>query len=36
LATGAGVVGFVGDPSQPQAARGFDAIVGERTLLTAA
>lgn len=36
LATGAGVVGFVGDPSRLQAARGFDAIVGERTLLTAA
>jgi len=36
LATGAGVVGFVGDPSQLQAARGFDAIVGERTVLTAA
>ncbi|MDW5593773.1 hypothetical protein VSS74_05475 [Conexibacter stalactiti] len=35
LATGAGVVGMVGDSSQLQV-QGFDAIVGSRTLLTAA
>jgi hypothetical protein len=35
LATGAGVVGLVGDSTQLQV-QGFDAIVGSRTLLTAA
>lgn len=35
LATGAGVVGMVGDPANMQV-RGYDAIVGARTLLTAA
>lgn len=35
LATGAAVVGLVGDPVQLDGA-GFDAIVGSRNLLTAA
>jgi hypothetical protein len=35
LATGAAVVGMVGDPTRIEVA-GFDAVIGSRTILTAA